>query len=173
MSNTTFGTKPISEAHDLMMQEVRAYLSPAKPTMKKIHDDVSQAFLRRNSQAAAEGRAPLVPPSRHSVHRAIRSLVPFEVKQARHWETAALKTDHPDAAVFEGQRPGTRVEIYAGNIDIREFLGRSGLCDPKPHGGKREHVTFAATVCSETRMPLRISMKNAVEAGSEPLPAGP
>lgn len=47
----------------LLMTEVRKYLSPEKPTIRMIHEDVQLAFAKRNAERVENGLGMLTTPS--------------------------------------------------------------------------------------------------------------
>jgi len=81
------------EAAAIMLKEVQGYLSPDKPTIQRIYDNVHMAIHGRNQACAEEDR--LNVPSRETVRREIRALDPFYVEVARNGEAAARKKFFP------------------------------------------------------------------------------
>jgi len=117
------------EAIGLMMKEVRKYLSPEKPSIKHIHEEVQLSFRDRNEQRVANGQSPLTIPSRETVRRAIRALDPYQVELARNGEAAARKKFRPVMNGISVTRPLERVEIDEWTVDVMTLMQTSGMYD--------------------------------------------
>lgn len=115
------------EAIGLMMKEVRQYLSPEKPSIKLIHEQVYLSFYARNELRKESGRAPLVIPSRETVRRAIRGLDPYQVELARNGEAAARKKFRPVLNGISVTRALERVEIDEWTVDVITFMQSTGM----------------------------------------------
>lgn len=159
------------EATGLMMKEVRKYLSPEKPSIKQIHEQVRLSFEDRNEQRAAQGRSPLTIPSRETVRRAIRALDPYQVELARNGEAAARKKFRPVLNGISVTRPLERVEIDEWTVDVMTLMESSGMYDlltdeekrslglhvkgdEDANGKKRKNTgrwTLTAAICCATR----------------------
>lgn len=111
----------------LMMKEVRKYLSPEKPSIKLVHENVVLAFGERNDERKANGLDPLTIPSRETVRRSIRSLDPYQVELARNGEAAARKKFRPVLNGISVSRPLQRVEIDEWTVDVMTFLESTGM----------------------------------------------
>lgn len=81
------------ETAAFMLKEVQGYLSPAKPTIQRIYENLHLAIHERNEACAEEDC--LNVPSRATVCRAIQALDPFSVEAARNGEAAARKKFSP------------------------------------------------------------------------------
>lgn len=159
------------EATGLMMKEVRKYLSPEKPSIKQVHEQVRLSFDDRNEQRAAQGRSPLTIPSRETVRRAIRALDPYQVELARNGEAAARKKFRPVLNGISVTRPLERVEIDEWTVDVMTLMESSGMYDlltdeekrslglhvkgdEDANGKKRKNTgrwTLTAAICCATR----------------------
>lgn len=115
------------EAIGLMMNEVRKYLSPDKPSIQHIHEQVVLSFDERNQLRKANGRDPLVVPSRETTRRAIRALDPYQVELARNGEAAARKKYRPVLGGLLATRPLQRIEIDEWTVDVITFLLSTGM----------------------------------------------
>ena len=161
MTNTSTHSNPILEAHDLMMQEVQGYLSPAKPSAHMIHEAVCKAFHRRNCQPAAVGRTGLVPPSWETVRRAIRSLDPYEVERARNGAAAADKKFRPTAKGHRSQHHLERVEIDQWQADLAALFSPDARRGGKTQDAQSTRLIVHMEVCCKTRMPLSFKVEKA------------
>ncbi|NKX42621.1 DDE-type integrase/transposase/recombinase [Rhodobacteraceae bacterium R_SAG2] len=159
------------EAIGLMMKEVRKYLSPEKPSIKHIHEEVQLSFRDRNEERLANGQSPLTIPSRETVRRAIWALDPYQVELARNGEAAARKKFRPVVNGISVTRPLERVEIDEWTVDVMTFLTSSGMYalmeddekrslglyvegDVDDNGKKRKKTarwTLTAAICCATR----------------------
>ncbi|MCK0138111.1 DNA-binding domain-containing protein [Aliiroseovarius sp. F47248L] len=117
------------EAIGLMMKEVRTYLSPEKPSIMHIYEQVQLSFHDRNVQRRADGKSPLTIPSRETVRRAIRALDPYQVELARNGEAAARKKFRPVLNGIAATRPLERVEIDEWTVDVMTLMQSSGMYD--------------------------------------------
>ena len=115
------------EALGLMMNEVRKYLSPEKPSIKLIHENVVLGFQERNEERKANGLDPMTIPSRETVRCAIRALDPYQVELARNGEAAARKKFRPVLDGIAVTRPLERVEIDEWTVDVITFMTSSGM----------------------------------------------
>lgn len=115
------------EAIGLMMKEVRKYLSPEKPSIKHIHEQVQLSFHDRNEQRKEQGQTALAIPSRETVRRAIRALDPYQVELARNGEAAARKKFRPVLNGIKVTRPLERVEIDEWTVDAMTLMESSGM----------------------------------------------
>lgn len=115
------------ESIGLMMNEVRKYLSPDRPTIKMIYENLVISFRDLNAERAEAGRCLLSIPSRESVRRAIRSLDPFQVELMRNGEAAARKKFRPVRNGLNITRPLERVEIDEWTVDVITFMESSGF----------------------------------------------
>ncbi|KIC07217.1 transposase, partial [Leisingera sp. ANG-M1] len=113
----------------LLMKEVRGYMSRDRPTIKVIHQNVLNAFEKRNAEREAQGLHTLTAPSRETTRRAIRELDPFAVITARFGEAAARKRFKPVLNGLDLTRPLQRVEIDEWEIDLMTLMHSSGLID--------------------------------------------
>ncbi|MCL3881024.1 Mu transposase C-terminal domain-containing protein [Marivita sp. GX14005] len=125
------------EAIGLVMKEVRTYLSPEKPSIKHIHEQVQISFHDRNEQRVANGQSPLTIPSRETVRRAIRALDPYQVELARNGEAAARKKFRPVLNGVSVTRPLERVEIDEWTVDVMTLMQSSGIYDLLEDDAKR------------------------------------
>lgn len=125
-----------------MMKEVRAYLSPEKPSIKHIHEQVQLSFHDRNAQRKADGKSPLTHPSRETVRRAIRALDPYQVELARNGEAAARKKFRPVLNGVSTTRPLERVEIDEWTVDVMTLMQSSGMYDLLTDDEKRSLGLF-------------------------------
>lgn len=155
----------------LMMNAVRKYLSPEKPSIKLIHEDVVLGFDQRNEQRKANGLDTLIVPSRETVRRTIRALDPYQVELARNGEAAARKKFRPVLNGIFVTRPLERVEIDEWTVDVMTFLESTGMYalmsdedkrslglfvegDEDVDGKKKKKVgrwTLTAAICCATR----------------------
>lgn len=117
------------EAIGLMMKEVRKYLSPEKPSIKQIHEEVQLSFRDRNEERLANGQSALIIPSRETVRRAIRAVDPYQVELARNGEAAARKKFRPVMNGISVTRPLERVEIDEWTVDVMTLMQTSGMYD--------------------------------------------
>lgn len=160
------------EAIGLMMNEVRKYLSPEKPSIKLVHERVHLSFNARNDLRKEEGRDPLIIPSRETVRRAIRALDPYQVEFARKGEAAARKKFRPVLNGISVTRALERVEIDEWTVDVITFMQSTGMYELLSDDEKRslglyisgdEHLdgkkkrkktgrwTLTAAICCATR----------------------
>ena len=160
------------EAIGLMMNEVRKYLSPEKPSVKLIHEKVHLSFDARNELRKEDGRDPLLIPSRETVRRAIRGLDPYQVELARNGEAAARKKFRPVLNGISVTRPLERVEIDEWTVDVITFMQSTGMyelftddekrslglyiegdehLDGKKRRKKTARWTLTAAICCATR----------------------
>ncbi|MBU2991892.1 DDE-type integrase/transposase/recombinase [Octadecabacter sp. B2R22] len=163
------------EALGLMMKEVRKYLSPEKPSIKLVHEDVMLSFEKRNEERKANGQQSLTIPSRETVRRSIRALDPYQVELARNGEAAARKKFRPVLNGISVTRPLERVEIDEWTVDVMTFLESTGMYalmsdedkrslglflkgdeDDEDGGGKKKKKnlgrwTLTAAICCATR----------------------
>ncbi|MFY0681457.1 MAG: DDE-type integrase/transposase/recombinase [Thalassovita sp.] len=115
------------EASGLMMKEVRKYLSPERPSIEQVHEDVVLGFEKRNEERKAKNLHPLIVPSRETVRRAIRALDPYQVELARNGEAAARKKFRPVINGISVTRPLERVEIDEWTVDVITFMTNTGM----------------------------------------------
>ncbi|MEO9649367.1 MAG: Mu transposase C-terminal domain-containing protein [Roseobacter sp.] len=115
------------EEMGLMMNGVREYLSPERPSIKLIHEKVVLNFEARNEQRKAEGQHPMTIPSCETVRRAIRALDPYQVELARNGEAAARKKFRPVLNGISVTRPLERVEIDEWTVDVMTFMESTGM----------------------------------------------
>jgi putative transposase len=111
----------------LMMHAVRKYLSPERPSIKLVHEDVVLGFEKRNEQRKENGLGQLSTPSRETVRRAIRALDPYQVELARNGEAAARKKFRPVLNGISVTRPLERVEIDEWTVDVMTFMESTGM----------------------------------------------
>lgn len=123
----------------LLTLTIRNYLSPERPSIADIVDDVSRAFraenLRRKTLigqgTAGEGSGQptsyLVPPSRETIRREINKLDPFEVVAARHGLDAARKKFAPVGTGMTLTRALERVEMDAWKVDLKTIMSEAGI----------------------------------------------
>jgi len=126
----------------LIMKEVRAYLSPEKPSIKHIHEQVQLSFHDRNVQRKADGKSPLTLPSRETVRRGIRALAPYQVELARNGEAAARKKFRPVLNGVSATRPLERVEIDEWTVDVMTLMQSNGMYDLLTDDEKRSLGLF-------------------------------
>lgn len=112
-----------------LMEEVRRFASPQRPTKKVIFQNVRNRFRVENQKREAEGLAPLPVPSREAVRRAIGKLDPFHLDIARLGLEAARRRHRPVKTGVEVTRPLERVEIDEYEIDLFTLLSSIGLLD--------------------------------------------
>ena len=111
----------------LLMSKVEGYASEKRPSIKKIHEDVVEAFDTCNENRAAGGLHRFPVPSYETVRRAIKTLEPFKVALARDGADAARMKFAPVGTGPRLTRPLQRVEIDENTIDIVSFMESSGL----------------------------------------------
>ncbi|MEE4384683.1 MAG: hypothetical protein V2J02_22025 [Pseudomonadales bacterium] len=112
-----------------LMEEVRRYASPQRPTKKAIFENVRNRFRAENQQRKADDLDPLPVPSREAVRRAIGKLDPFHLDIARLGLQAARRRHRPVQTGVEVTRPLERVEIDEYEIDLFTLLSSIGLLD--------------------------------------------
>ncbi len=115
------------EASGILMKAVRTYLSPERPSIKLVHEEVVLSFEERNDQRKANGQDPLTIPGRETVRRAIRALDPYQVELARNGEAAARKKFRPVLNGISVTRPLERVEIDEWTVDVITFMTSTGM----------------------------------------------
>lgn len=147
------------EAYGLMMREVRRYLSPEKPTIKMIHENVLIAFHDLNKEEIGDGKDPTPAPSYETVRRAVRKLDPFTVEIARNGEAAARKKFRPVIAGLDLTRLLQRVEMDEWTVDavsIMESTEIYGLLTDEEKrslglDGSKARWTLTAVICCTSR----------------------
>ncbi|WHQ83245.1 Mu transposase C-terminal domain-containing protein [Tritonibacter mobilis] len=120
------GTRIKPEAAAIMHREIQGYLSPDKPTMQQIYENVALAIHERNAQYT-EKKHHLSVPSRETVRRAIRALDPFRVEVARNGEAAARKKFRPVLNGLNATRPLERVEIDEWTVNVSTLLESTNI----------------------------------------------
>lgn len=166
----------------LLTLTIRNYLSPERPSIADIVDDVNRAFraenLRRKTLieqgAAGEGSGQptsyLVPPSRETIRREINKLDPFEVVAARHGLDAARKKFAPVGTGMTLTRALERVEMDAWKVDLKTIMSEAGiwsmLDDEEKaafglEAGKKTRWFLVAAMCATTRCIVAMKLTRA------------
>lgn len=152
------------EVATILTEQVNAYLSPNRPTKKKIHENVQIAVADLNDDRAARGLRPLDVPSRNAVSSSVDKLDPFLVCVAREGREAAVrKMRQTGQGLSPGlTRPMQRVEMDEMKIDLFTLFNENGLIDLFPQEERealgltqkkgRWWVTVA--ICATTRVIL-------------------
>ena len=152
------------EVSDLLAEGVKRYLSPNKPTKKKIYENVQIAVADLNDDREARGLPPLEAPSRNAVSAAIDKLDPFTVQVAREGREVAMRR-HRQTGQGIGlglDRPMQRVEMAETKIDLFALLNESGMihlfseAEREAYGlvPKRSRWWITVAICATTRVIL-------------------
>ncbi|WP_411352334.1 Mu transposase C-terminal domain-containing protein [Leisingera aquaemixtae] len=164
------GTRVKPEAAAIMRREVQGYLSPDRPTMQQIYENVALAIHARNEQYTDKDDH-LRAPSRETVRRAIRALDPFRVEVARNGEAAARKKFRPVLNGLGVTRPLERVEIDEWTVDVSTLLKSTNIYgmlsddekrqlglyiegddkNPRYKAKAQDRWTLTAAICCATR----------------------
>ena len=168
----------------LLTKTVRGYLSPEKPTIANIFEDVENAFRTENQrrrallesgQSAGSLTSYLTAPSRETVRREIKKLDPFEVVAARDGLEKARKKFAPVGKGLVVTRPLERVEMDAWKIYLRTIMATSGiwsiLSDEEKaafglEDGKKARWFLTAAICTATRCILAMKLSRAESSRS-------
>ena len=143
------------EERDILDRTVLGYLSPDKPTIKMIHEQVVIAIEDRNRERASQGLTPLATPGRETVRRAIRRLDPHRVSASREGNDFARKRFRPVMTALGRSSHFDHVEIDDWVDDLNQLLLANGRIPPKLRktvNADRYKVTVAT--CTATRMIL-------------------
>src|SRR3990167_9118597 len=156
----------------ILQRELRAYLSPDRPTVKQIHENVLIAFEKRNAERAEKGLAALDAPSRETVRRSIRRLDPFVVLAAREGADVARKKFRPVMNGLELTRPLERIEIDEWTVDLMTLFETVGLAELM---NKEELIAAGLTkakgrwklsiaICATTRVIVGMALSRSANA---------
>ncbi|MFC0200364.1 Mu transposase C-terminal domain-containing protein [Paracoccus rhizosphaerae] len=157
-----------------MMDLVRGYMHPDKPTMLSILKLIRLRFQERNAKREAEGLPPICPPSPETVRRAINSLDPYEVMCRREGTAAARKKFAPVGKGLQVTRPLQRVEIDEWDIDILALLADAGVLEHLTDeerlafklSGKKVRWKLTVAICATTRCILAMIMTPSAKASA-------
>jgi len=117
----------LPEERIILMEQVRKYATPERPTQAIIFRNVQAAFQAANAERAEEGLSPLAVPSRETVRRAILKLDPFQVDIGRMGLEAARRKHAPVGQGLQVTRPLERVEMDEWEVDLITILSDTGL----------------------------------------------
>ncbi|SIO39444.1 putative transposase [Rhodovulum sp. ES.010] len=115
------------EERIILMEEVRKYATPERPTQAMIFRNVQAAFEVANAERAKEGLSPLAVPSRETVRRSILKLDPFHVDIGRMGLEAARRKHAPVGQGLQLTRPLERVEMDEWEVDLITIMSDTGL----------------------------------------------
>ncbi|SHM26452.1 putative transposase [Roseovarius pacificus] len=116
------GSRLSPSEYALMMKGVRGYMSPDKPTIHAIVEDVKLSFAKENAEREAQGKLKMKVPSRETIRLAVRGLDPFLVELKRNGAAAARKKFRPVTTGLSVTRPLERVEIDEWTVDAQTLL---------------------------------------------------
>ncbi len=156
----------------ILQREIRAYLSPDRPTVKQIHENVLIAFEKRNAERAEKGLAALDAPSRETVRRSIRRLDPFVVLAAREGADVARKKFRPVMNGLELTRPLERIEIDEWTVDLMTLFETVGLAELMNEeeliavglDKKKGRWKLSIAICATTRVIVGMALSRAANA---------
>lgn len=158
-----------------LMEGVRKYMHPDRPTMMTIFKQVEDLFRKCNAKRQEDGLPTIRQPSRETVRRAINSLDPYAVKLARYGADAARKMFAPVGKGLELTRPLQRVEIDEWDIDLLSVLSDAGLLEGFTEeerkifglGGKKPvRWKLTVAICATTRCILAMIMTPSAKASA-------
>ncbi|MGN7871700.1 hypothetical protein [Paracoccus sp. 22332] len=120
-----------SEIRAILSKAVEYYLSPNRPTKKKVHENVLIAVSDLNEDRHARGLPPFDAPSRNAVSAEIDRQDPFQVAVAREGREAAMrKLRQTGQGLSPGlTRPAQRVEMDEMKIDLFTIFKDNGFLD--------------------------------------------
>ncbi|WP_108500941.1 Mu transposase C-terminal domain-containing protein [Paracoccus indicus] len=162
-------------SRSLLMEGVRKYMDPGRPTMMTIFKQVDELFAQCNAKREEDGLSKIRRPSREAVRRAINSLDPYTVKLKRDGAAAARKMFAPVGKGLQLTRPLQRVELDEWDIDLLSVLSDAGLLEGftdeerKIFGlGGKKPVRWKLTVaiCATTRCILAMIMTPSAKASA-------
>lgn len=162
---------------------VRNYLSPDKPTIAKIVEDVEMAFAAENLVREADGKSPLKRPSRETIRREINDLGLFECTVAREGLEKARMKFAPVGQGLDVTRPLERVEMDEWMVDLRTLVAGAdlkellddetckalGLDDEDDEKGKKVkkvRMWLTVAICTTTRCILAMKLSPTPSARS-------
>ena len=166
----------------LLSKTIRNYLSPERPTIEQVREDVELAFREENKRRKAEVEKAredkdadvktsyLALPSRETIRREIHKLDPFEVVATREGIEKARKKFAPVGKGLTLTRPLERVEMDAWKVDLKTLLAMGGiwsmLTDEEKasfglEDGKKTRWYLVAAMCTTTRCILAMKLTRA------------
>lgn len=152
------------EIRAILSKAVEYYLSPNRPTKKKVHENVLIAVSDLNEDRHAQGLPPFDAPSRNAVSAEIDRQDPFQVAVARDGREAAMRRlRQTGQGLSPGlTRPAQRVEMDEMKIDLFTIFKANGFLDLFSEkdrerlglDNKKGRWWVTAAICATTRVIL-------------------